>query len=302
MPSYREIQIANSVKQPQMVDQLLNKAPVVADMETQTASHALHNIYEKTVAVTGAAIVDADEALPTMHMTTELDQIDLSIVGGQVEVGLDKAKLYGGKNAYFASKQPTLFKKSGQDLEKSLLYNSMRAYAITNSNVIDMGGATASIQNSIIAVTYSPGEIMGLTSPDGFGDGAMMEVIPINGGNNYKDSNGVLVYGNAYKMYTGIQLANPNYVSAIVNIQLTGTTTIPTEEDIETMLEMAEADENTRIYCHPMVKRLVLDKYKAAKVRMVSSETEMNRALTAWDKARIITSRNFSLKGEALVT
>ena len=50
------------------------------------------------------------------------------------------------------------------------------------------------------------------------GDIASADIKNINGGALYKNANGVLGYGARLKGYIGVQLANPDAVSAIVNI------------------------------------------------------------------------------------
>lgn len=304
--AFREVAIAKSTKQAVMVDQITEEAPILGSMPVEDASDELHNVYEEVQSITEAQVVDGDEALPVVNVTTNLKQTDLSIIGGIMEVGEDKAKRMGGAARYFARKQAPILRETGAKLENSIIYNNLRAYADANGTLQDAGGTTANKQNSIIAVTWRTGEITGLMSPNGFGDGALMDVMPINGGNLYKDANNVLVYGVRMKSYLGIQLANPRYVSGIANIDLQDPAPanwdIPSEEDIEIMLEDCRADENTRIYCHPKVWRLVLSKYKAAALQTVVTDRDYNRLINAWDTTEITTSRNFNVDAEAVVS
>jgi len=304
--AFREVAIEKSNKQPQMVDQLLEESPILASIPVEDSTDELHNVYEELESVTEAQIVDGDEALPVVNATTDLKQVDLSIIGGIIEVGEDKAKRYGGAARYFTRKQAPIFRKTGNSLEQSIIYNNLRAFAQENGKLQDAGGSTADKQNSIIAVTWVSGEINGLMSPTGFGDGAVMDVLPINGGNLYKDSNNRLVYGVRYKSYFGMQLANARYVSGIANIDLQDADPanwdIPSEEDIEVMLEDCRAGENTRIYCHPKVWRLVLSKYKAAALQTLVGDGDYNRLINAWDTTQIQTSRNFTVDAEAVVS
>jgi hypothetical protein len=307
--TFREDAIAKATKQPQMVDELTEESPILARMPVQDATAELHNVYEQTEVITAAQIVDGDEALPIIDAKTSLKQVDLSIIGGVMEVGEDKANLFGGAAAYFAGKRPMILRQTGNDLEQSIIYNNLRAYAQTNGKLQDAGGTTANTQNSIIAVTWKPGEIIGLTSPNGFGNGAMMDELAINGGNAYflNSASGVLGYGIRMKSYLGIQLANTRYVSGIANIEIDDEDpddwNIPTEEDIEVMLEDCRAQPGTTlIYCAPKVRRLVLGKYKAAKLRMDPEDKDFDRMVDRWDGVEILTSRNFLTDGEAVVS
>lgn len=303
--TYREVGIERSKKQPTLINDLIEEAPILANMPVEDSTDQLHNVYEEIESVTAAQVVDGDEALPVVNATTNLKQVDLSIIGGIIECGEDKAKAFGSAGAYFAKKQSPIFRETGSQLEQSIIYNSLRAFAATNSKLQDAGGTTTNKQNSILAVTWMPGEITGLLSPNGFGNKEIMDVLAINGGNLYKDSDGVLVYGMRYKSYLGVQLANARYVSGIANIEITDADpdnwSIPSEEDIEIMLEDCRANDNTMIYCHPKVWRLVLSKYKAASLRTFAETSDYNRLISAWDTTPIMTSRNFRVDAEAVV-
>lgn len=304
--TFREVAIAKSKKQAIMVDQILEESPILASMPVEDASDELHNVYEELIDVVAAQVVDGDEALPVVNTTTELKQTDLSIIGGVMEVGEDKAKLLGGPGAYFAKKQGPILRKTGNALEHSIIYNNLRAFAATNNKLQDAGGTTADVQNSIIAVNWKPGEITGLMSPTGFGNGALMDVLALNGGNAYRDSSdGVIKFGVRLKSYLGIQLANARYISGIANIEIDDDSpdswNVPSEEDIEIMLEDCRADDNTRIYCHPRIWRLVLSKYKADAIQTRPADADFNRLIRFWDTTPIVTSRNFTVNAEAVV-
>ena len=304
--NFREVAIAKSSKQPQMVDQLLEETPLLESMIAQDSTDELHNVFEELVDVVGAQFVNADEALPVVSVDTQLKQQDMSIIGGKQVVGEDKAKRMGGAAQYFAAKQPFIFRKTGNDLEQSIIYNSLRAYAQANGKLVSAGGSTANKQNSILCVTWMPGEITSLLSPTGFGDGAIMDVAALSGGTLYTDSDGREVYGVRYKSYVGMQLANERYVSGICNIDVQDADPdnwdLPSEEDIEIMLENARAGSRSIIYCHPKIWRLVLSKYKASKLQTSVIDADFNRLVNFWDTTPIITSRNFLGDGEAVVS
>jgi hypothetical protein len=305
--TYREVGIAKASKQGVMIDELTEESPILATMPVEDSTDELHNVYEELAEITPAQLVDGDEALPVVNAKTNLKQTDLSIIGGIMEVGEDKAKRMGGAAAYFAKKRTPILRETGNALEQSIIYNNLRAYAATNSKLQNAGGTTADVQNSIIAVTWKPGEITGLVSPTGFGDFGLMDVESINGGNLYKlDSNGVLGYGVRMKSYLGIQLANSRYVSGIANIEIDDADpdswNIPSEEDIEIMLEDCRAmSGTTKIYCSPRVRRLVLSKYKASSIQTVPSNRDYDITIDRWDGIEIVTSRNFLTNGEAVV-
>lgn len=290
--TFREIAIAMSPKQPQMVDQILEEAPILGMLPMQQTSNGLQHNFEEVESVTGAGLVDLDEALPTVDSKTKLDKIDLSILGGIMEVGEDKAKQFGGAGAYFAGKQPLILKKTGMDAEKSIIYNNFRAYAIANGNKISALGAN-NANYSILAVKWAFGETTGLYDPAGFGRGTMMDIQPINGGNTYKDTNGRIVYGMRMKSYFGIMNANKRNVASIVNIDIADAK-LPTETQIDSLIESVrgQVGGSTILYMHPKVLS-ALYKYKASSLQINTGESDINRMFTMWNGIPIVTSYNF---------
>jgi len=302
--TFREIAIANSPKQPLMVDQLLEEAPILGSLPMSPSSNGFQHNYEEVEAVTGAGLVDMDEALPEVNSTTKLDKIDLSILGGTMKVGEDKAKAFGGPGNYFAQKQPLILKKSGMDAEQSILYNSIRAKALTTGgdHQISAGGSN-NTNYSILAVKWAAGETTGLFDPNGFGRGVLMDTMAINGGNVYEDSNGRLVYGMRMKSTIGMMLANERYVSSIVNIDIDSTTQkIPTEMQIDALVESVRGQigGGTVLYMHPKVLSQ-LYKYKASSLQLDVGNRDIDRSFNLWNGIPIITSYNFLEGTEANV-
>ena len=272
----------------------------------EPTSDGLFNTYEEQTEVTGADLVDFDGALPEINSTTTLKQVGLSSIGGTIKVGQDKARAYpGGVAAYFNSKLRPIMKATGNGLEKAIFYNSFRAFAATNSNLLD-GGGSGSTNYTIMCVRYSSQEINGLYDPNGFGNGKMFDIVKINGGNVYEDSNGRLIYGTAIKSYFGMQLANSKYVSGIVNCDIanddpTGTRTFPTPDQIDEMIMNARGGANTVIYCHPKVLTK-LGQYKSDKLVITGGEKGYDSRIVTWNAIPIVTSWNLLDGTEAKVT
>jgi hypothetical protein len=298
--TFRDVAIANSKKQPQLVDDLFEEAPILAGMPMQAASHGMWNVYEETLSATGASIVDSDEPLPTVASDNKLEQIDLSILGGKIQVGQDKAMQLGGPQNYFASKLPSIIRQTGMDSEQSVIYNNIRKYAEDNSKLIDALGV-GSTNYSIICVKWVPGETTGLFNAEGFGDGFVMQTIPINGGNIYENSSGVLIYGMALKTNVGIQLANKRYVTSIVNIDIANSK-LPTAAQMDDVISKTRgAPGNTVLYMHEDVKT-ALYTYKGTALQMSVTDSDLNRVYTTWNGIPIVTSYNFLKGTETKVT
>ncbi|MCK5603910.1 hypothetical protein KAR91_18630 [Candidatus Pacearchaeota archaeon] len=306
--TFREIAIANSPKQPELVDSLLEESPILGTLPMAPTSNGLQHNYEEVKEVKGAGLLALDEALPTVDATTALEKIDVSVLGGEMEVGQDKARQFGSPGAYFNNKIPMILKKSGMDAETSILYNSIRAYALTNDSgltgkhIINAGGSN-NANYTMLAVKWSAGETTGLYDPSGFGRGVLMDQFAINGGNLYKDSTGRLVFGMAMKSYIGMQLANQRYVSAIVNIDTKVEADIPTEAEIDLLIESVRGQQggNTVLYMHPKVLT-ALNKYKASSLQTFNESNDVNRLFNYWNGIPIMTSYNFLEGTEPNVT
>lgn len=293
----KELSIEYAKKQPHQVEHLTEEAPILDQIKFEKSSHGLWNAYEEVTGIEGAGFVDMNAPLPEMNVSSTLKKVDLSIMGGEMFVPEDKAQMLGGRAAYFAKKMPVLLRDAGMSTEKHIIYKNLRKYAIDNEN-IQRAGATSGGTYSLLCVRWTPGEVVGLYSPEGFKNGAMLDVLPINGGNLYKNDNGVLGYGVRVKGYFGIQLANPEAVSAIVNISAEH---LPTEEMIDEMIINAKGKPgSTFIYGHPKVLSM-LNKYKAGIMQTFVSDRDVDRTFDKINKITLISSYNFMNGTETVV-
>ena len=302
--SLYEIALGPDKSQRAVVDAITCEAPILRDLPMEPSSHGLWNIYESMKDVTGGDLVDLDAPLPKVSAESELRQTDLSIIGGEMEVGEDTARKLGGPVSYFAKKATPVLRKTGMSAERSLLYDNFRAFAIRNGNVQSAGG-TGTKNYSILCVHYVPGEITGVYDPAGFGNGKTFDLTPIVGGELYKNAEGRLVYGMRLKTYFGVQLANPDYVSAIVNCDIdsdsSSARTFPTMRQMDKLLIDARAGQNTFIFCHPAVKAYLGTTCKLEHMTLVSGNG-FSTQIDAWNGVPIITSFNFDNGTETAVS
>lgn len=308
---FRDVAIAMATKQTKMIDAVTEEAPILAMLPMQEASHGLRNVYETLKDVDGAQLVNLDDELPSINADGTLEYQDLSVLGGIIRVGEDKAKRFGGAANYFATKMPSILRETGADTETSFIYNNLRPYAKANSREQDAGGTTATSQYSMLCVKWVEGETTGLYDPAGFGNGKVFDITPVNGGNVYEYSDGTtnrLVYGQRMKTYLALQLANERNVSSIVNIELTaddttatGYAALPTEAMINKAIRDARGNPaNTFLYCHPAVLD-ALQVYKSGALQMLPADSNFNTAIASWNGIRFVTSYNFTAGTEAVV-
>lgn len=289
-------------KQPHMVDQLTEEAPILARIKFEKASHGLWNAYEETSDVVGAGMVEMNSPLPTVDTASEIKKVDLSIWGGEIEVPEDKTEMFGTKEKYLAKKMPKILRQSGVNTERAIIYNNWRKFALDKKLAIDAGSTTDGCY-SIIVVREVPGETIGLYSPEGFKQGAMFDVRALNNGALYKfpegKYKGVVGYGVRIKAYFGYQIANKETVGAIVNIQKGK---LPSPDMLDDLLANVRATPaSTKLYMHTRVLSM-LNEHKADKMQVSTDTKNMDRTLTHWNGIEIVTSYNFDKGTEKLVT
>lgn len=283
-------------KQPKLLENLTEETTVLNEIRFQPSSHGLWNAYEEVTNMKSADFVDMNAPLPEMGLDTKLKKTDLSIMGGEIFVPEDKAQMFGSAERYFAMKTPALLKDAGIKTERKLIYDNIARFAKDNGKLVSAGGNGG---YSMYAFRQIEGENIGLYSPQGFKNGAMLDVAKINGGQLYKNSDGVLGYGIRFKGYFGFQLANAKGVAGIVNIDPQN---LPTAEQIDDMLIEARANSATTIImCHPKVLSL-LNTYKGNILQATTGDKNIDRTYMAWNGIRFVTSYNFLNGTERQVT
>jgi len=319
--TFRELAIANADKQRDIVDPILEEAPILGFTPMQETSAGLNHNFERLLSVTGPGVVDLDAELPQIGSETELDSVTLQLIGGLIEAGEDKLRTLGmTPGEYFANKIQPAIKYSAMSSEQAMLYNVLRAGAIqartdavlpeAADHALDAGGDATANKYSIIAVKWERDNCQGLYNPSGWSNGKMFDISPINGGNKYflKESAGkVLGYGMRVKSDIGFLLANPRNVATIVNIDMSDADPanwkIPTRYQLDDVLAAIRANMggNTMLLMHPKVKG-ALTAMKEEKVTLSLGDNNIDYTFDAWNGVPMITSYNFLQGAEAQVT
>lgn len=308
--TFREVAIKVAPKQPEMIDYLLEEAPIMELMPFAPTTNGINHVYEQLIDVTGNGIVDLDGELPNVDSATKLEQQNLSVFGGLIEAGEDKIKMFGGAGTYFASKMPQILKKTGADTERSVLYNNLRALAVqakateglpdAADHLLSAGG-DQNKNYSLLVVKWEPGNLSGLYDPNGFGRGMLFDMEAVNGGSLYFTKNSTqktLGYGMRLKSYFGVLTANPRNVSAIVNIDISNSD--PDEWDLPTANQIDDAiaavrgttGGNTMILVHPKLKS-AMNIYKTSLMETTVDVMNLERRFMAWNGVPIVESYNF---------
>ena len=299
----KEIAIDKAKKRPELVDYLLEETPVLARAKWIPASHGLWNVEEVLKAVDGPSWVDLGAPLPAMQARTGLEQTYVSVLGGEVEVSKDKADQFGGPSKYFARRERAIIRKAGMDTEAALFTKQWRAAALKKGTKISCGGTTSNAQSTIMVVRMSDELNTGIYDPTCFSSGYLVDIRPINGGQEYhlRTQSGVLGYGVSYRGRFGWQLLAPERtVCALVNIE---DSHLPTEMQLQdAIFNLLGSAASTMIIGHPLVLGKVFGSLKLAKLEYSNGDTALNHAVTSYYDIPIYGSYNLPNGSEAVVS
>lgn len=304
----KEIAISLSKKQQEDVEWLTEEAPILGMVPFEPASHGLWNVYEEVTEISGPTKVQANAPLPEVDTSSDLKRVDLNFYGGDREVGEDTARQLGGPSAYFAKGDEHIMSKFGMDAEQQILYSNLRAYSVDNQSILyDGGGTTANKQHSILAVRFVPSMCMGLYNEKGVANGAILDWEWYNNGALYKNSKGQPVFGGRYKANFGYQIASPQVVGTMVNVNIGESFSTDAKvkdfgRRIDDMLVDIRANESrTYLFMHPRVRNAIGREFKDNKVQMKPADKNYSTEVLSWEGTRMITSHNFLDGTEAVV-
>lgn len=302
MELLKEIALSMVKTQQKIVDKTRENAAILDSIPFEPTSNGLQNVYEEVMNVEGAQFVSLGSELPSVGVDTELRYTDLSVLGGKIDGEREKVERLGGKDAYFGKKLPTVIKKTAEDTDKSIYYNNLRQFAIANGKAVSAGGSN-NTNYSMVIVTWEEGEMSGLYDPS---RGQMFDQEDWWQGGLGEMSNGASGYRREIKAYLGIQLLNPKYISAIVNIDLSddgsgGYTALPSMKQIREALIDAKVNSNSRVYCHPRLKS-AFGKYKEDLLQVGVQDKNLDQIVDMLDGVPIIASYNLEDGTETNVT
>ena len=307
--TWREVAINNaSGAQKAMVDYTTEDAPLFASVPTEPTSDGLQDVYEVLTSADFIPNQELDAPLQMVDTATRLEQTNLGNWACKIEVGEDKLMtMKMSDDAYYAMKTPEILRQTGGKLSRTV-YDQLKAYAYNNQTVegiadrvILAGGAGANDNYSISAVKWVGGQTTGLYNAGGWGNGKVFDVKKLYGGDLGLNSEGVACYSSRIKLNSGLKLANPRYVTSLVNITADGNlATMGLDDKISQMIEEARGADV--LYMHPTLKRLIGSAFKLEKIQLVNADRDINSLVDSWDGVPIITDYNLLKGTEALVT
>ena len=246
-----------------MIDNFTSHAPILAGMPFQKASHDRHHAYSRLLDATSMKVVDLDGVLPTMHVDSQLETVNLTPIGGKYQFGEDRMiHTHNTPESFLATLVPSVMRKSGMEFEASLYRDNFLVKTLEYGTARSVS-TTASAGNqypSMVAVTWEPGEMTGLYSPLPYGSGEsfgrLFETKWLNNKAPHTLPNGVTGYVAECKVLIGILLANQKKIASLVNIDKT-----PTALQLAALVNAATSNSSTRIYCSAALKTSIAAAY-----------------------------------------
>lgn len=261
-----EVAVALAPKQTQLIDYLTEDAVITREIPFQSATHGIKNVFEKVKDVKGPTLVDLDAPLPMVTAITELGSTPLFKLGGTLEMGKDKVEALGGKEAYLRSKLPPILRLAGSSLDKSIYYDVLLKKAIEYKKATAVvSSPSGSNYFSIVAIRWAAGETCGLYNnnrQNGSAEGAFFTQDTLWGGNLGRLSNGETGWATDITAMIGVQIENPKYVKAFVNIDESH---LPTYQQLIGIANEIRGNvSNSRIYMNPSLIDLIAANYSRA--------------------------------------
>lgn len=285
-----------------LIEALTEQTPILNEMPMIPSNRGQQHLFREVQAITGGDVVTTLGTRTSCKTVRQLQALNLNIVGGEIVENIDIVDQLGGWMTYLEREMSPIMRETGASLEASIIYNNLRAAAITNGKYSKAGGSN-NTNDSIVAVTWNPGETCGVYDP-AFSDGNnLFKWRPLYGGGigtNY--STGVKEYGTIFDTTIGVMLGNSRQVAAVTNIDVTNATVkLPTAAMMDKMLVDCRANANTRIYCHPRIAYTLGEVFKLPKIQMTTTDGVYSHTIFEYNGVRIVPSFNFTHGAETNV-
>ena len=254
---YVDSQVSICPKQKILVDSLTADAPLLAALPAIPASGHTENVYERLLRVVGGVSVELDAPLQAGIFESKLQKQSLTKISFKVQSGLDKIDRSGGETAIFSKQMTTLLRSTGAAMEASIISDVLLNHAVSEGNYIDCEGTADDVQSSILAVRWDENATVGLYSSQMAGQGKTFSIEALYGGGIYEDSDGITSKGMMVSTFFGIQVGDPASVNALCNIQLSGTPSLPSADDVDELLLSIKANPSNSMLINylPMFQR-----------------------------------------------
>ena len=312
----QDLNVFLTSKQRGIINSFVEENPILKTMPIKPATHGIYNVHAEVANVDAMEEVDFDAELPTLGINFSLGRTRLGKIGGVIPIPQDAAFEMGGFSKYADDRMPPILNRSGNAHEAKIYYKGFLKRALEAGNAVSAGGKTANKQFSMVAVHYDEDSTIGLYNPNTVGNvrdaGSLFVIQALNNGAVYKvpDLGNALGKEIAAWMDFGLQLADPRYVRAIVNIEPKANETdhdkidgLPTAMQIDDLINDVRGNPaNTVIYCNPIIRRYLGLKYKLEKRMVMDTNTNVSYEVFSWNDVQFVTSHNIFKGTEAVVS
>lgn len=297
------------------VDNITENSPIVKAMPFVASSDQLWDVSSEIRMIgSGMQNVDLNSPLAEVQIADAMKQTQLNIFGAKMFVPHDTANLAGGPDKFFAKNRLAFERQTGQDVERSYIYNAflpfaLSQYAAGKTDCVQNAGGTGNTNYSLMVIRFDDTNMAALYSPLCFKRDTFLDMQSLNGGNVYEnpDQNSkyykVPGYGMFMKTYLGVRMLSHRNIGAIVNINL-GAATPLTKMMVEKAMLSARVGEGgkTMIVCHPKVALYLNDIAKIQYIQSSYSDKDVDFGIDRWGRVPIVTSYNFMDGAEAAIT
>lgn len=313
----QRIALNQSKTQQKVVDHFTKPTEFLKRVPFIVSSHGFVNDYEEWSNVEGGEFREFDAPYSPMTADTSLRQVKLGVMGGEMSVGEEAAlHMFSGVTTdsaeaaakYFAKQTPQILNKSGRNTELHFIYNilygEMKKYNTKNAadatkHTMFNAGGTGNTNYSIFAIRQAPELNCGLYSPCGKNKDETMYMEWLNGGERHyiatgKDQ-GKIGYEATWKAFLGYQLACPEYLGGIFNIDPANNHNV-TAAMIDDLLDAVEADTSDTVLVMARTMKSKIGALKWDKVELENREENINTKVLTWNGIEII-GTNTMLKG-----
>lgn len=312
----QQVALSYSKTQQMLINSFMKELKFLQTVPFMTATHGLFNQYEEVAGVSGASFREFDAPNVVMDIKTIMKQERLGVLAGEMSVSEEKAILIanntkdGGKAAeiYFAKRTPIVLNDAGKATErnfiyenlykKSFAYNKLIGTDTTKRTIIDAGGSN-NTNYSIMAIRQNKEENCGLVSPVGENSDEVMVMDWLNGGERHKLTTGAdagkIGYEATWKAFLGYQVARPDCLGMIVNIDPANNKDV-TAAMIDDLLDRIEADPTDTVLVMSRSMKTHLGQFKYEKLRTVLADDKIKNVIQEWNDIPLI-GTNTMLRG-----
>jgi hypothetical protein len=306
-----------STTQQKVVDHFTKPTEFLKRVPFITSSHGFTNEYEEWSNVVAGEFREFDAPSQQMSADTSLQQVKLGVIGGEMSVSEEFAlHMAAGSTTdsaeaaakYFAKQTPQILNKSGKNTELHFIYNilyaKMKQYntkiaADTTKHTMINAGGTGNTNYSIFAIRQAPELNCGLVSPCGKNRDETMYMEWLDDGARHRITTGKdagkIGYEATWKAFLGYQLACPEYLGGIFNIDPANNHNV-TATMIDDLLDAIEADTSDTVLVMARTMKSKLGALKWDKVELENREENINTKVMTWNGIEII-GTNTMLKG-----